>query len=137
VLLSLDATQSYNSEVQEPITQDSVIQFLLHNERLPRSIAYGLNSIRQSLRGLPRHERSMRHANRLRRKVTDAVLKDSAQARAFLDEVQIDLAQLDKSVYQTYFEAPRHLKAEKKSSRQRQRQKQRPKQKQKPQSKKS
>jgi len=105
VLLSLDAVQSYNSEMQEPIQQESVLNFLLHNERLPRSLAYGINSIRQSLRGLPRHEAALRIANRIRRKLNSAVLTDAAAARAFLDEIQIDLAQLDRRIYQAYFDA--------------------------------
>jgi len=106
VLLSLDATQSYNTEVQEPIQQDSVLDFLLHNERLPRSLAYGVNSIRQNLRGLPRHESSLRIANRIRRKLRDSSFSDAQQARAFLDEIQVDLASLDRAIHRAYFESP-------------------------------
>jgi uncharacterized alpha-E superfamily protein len=91
--------------MQEPIQQESVLNFLLHNERLPRSLAYGINSIRQSLRGLPRHEAALRIANRIRRKLNSVVLTDAAAARAFLDEIQIDLAQLDRRIYQAYFDA--------------------------------
>ena len=107
VLRSLDAAQSYNTEVQEPINQSAVLDFLIHNPRLPRSLAYALNSIRHGLRALPRHEQAMRKVNRLRRKLGAFSDGDSEQIRDFLDEVQIDLAELNSSLSQTYFSTSR------------------------------
>ncbi len=107
VLRSLDAAQSYNTEVQEPINQTAVLEFLIRNPRLPRSLAYALNSIRHGLRALPRHEKSLRIVNRLRRKLSDFTEEEPEQIREFLDEVQIDLAELNGSLSSTYFSASR------------------------------
>ncbi len=106
VLLSLDATQSYNTEVREPIAQNAVLEFLTKNERLPRSLAYALSSIRRSLRALPRYERPLRLVNRLRRLVSGISFDDAdaEQARAFLDETQVQLAAINQSIQRTYFE---------------------------------
>jgi uncharacterized alpha-E superfamily protein len=103
VLLSLDAAQSYNTEVQEPINQAAVLNFLLQNPRLPRSLAYALKSTRNGLRALPRNEQALRRVNRLRRKLREFNLTEADQIREFLDEVQIDLADLNRSISRTYF----------------------------------
>ena len=103
VLLSLDAAQSYNTEVQEPINQAAVLEFLLQNPRLPRSLAYALKSTRNGLRALPRHDQALRRVNRLRRKVAAFNLTEAEQIREFLDEVQIALADLNSSISRTYF----------------------------------
>jgi uncharacterized alpha-E superfamily protein len=103
VLRSLDAAQSYNTEVQEPINQNAVLEFLINNPRLPRSLAYALNSIRHGLRALPRHEQSLRRVNALRHKLADFSADEPDQIRDFLDAVQIDLAELNGSLSRTYF----------------------------------
>lgn len=104
VLLSLDAAQSYNTEVQEPVSQDAVLNFLVRNDRLPRSLTYSLNSIRHGLRALPRHEQSLRRVNSLRRSLKDIEFEDAEQIRQFLDDVQVALAELDQAISRTYFQ---------------------------------
>jgi uncharacterized alpha-E superfamily protein len=104
VLLSLDAAQSYNTEVQEPVSQDGVLNFLVRNDRLPRSLTYALNSIRHGLRALPRHEQSLKRVNSLRRKLKAIEFSDAEQIRQFLDDVQVALADLDQAISRTYFQ---------------------------------
>jgi uncharacterized alpha-E superfamily protein len=105
VLLSLDATQSFNTEIAEPIQQNPVLEFLVRNERLPRSLAYTLHSLRTSLRNLPRHERVLRGVNRLRALIaTDFSGMESEEVRAFLDNVQLELAAINRAIHSTYFE---------------------------------
>jgi len=106
VLMSLDATQSYNTEVQQPISQSAVLKFLANNERLPRSLIYSLNAMRNGLKDLPRHERTLRLVNKLRRFISGAAF-DTMQTdaiRTYLDDVQIQLGDVHQAISRTYFE---------------------------------
>ena len=106
VLLSLDATQSYNTVVQSPISKEAVLEFLIRNEALPRSLAYSLNSLRNGLRSLPRHEKILRSINRLRRSInqTDVGSLEGETLREFLDDFQLQLAQINQVIADVYFE---------------------------------
>lgn len=106
VLLSLDATQSYNTVVQSPISKEAVLEFLIRNEALPRSLAYSLNSLRNGLRNLPRHEKILRSINRLRRSInqTDVGSLEGESLREFLDDFQLQLAQINQVIADVYFE---------------------------------
>ncbi len=106
VLLSLDATQSYNTVVQSPVSSEAVLEFLICNESLPRSLAYSLNSLRNGLRDLPRHEKILRSVNRLRRTInqTDVGTLEGAGLREFLDDFQLQLAQINQTIADVYFE---------------------------------
>lgn len=105
VLLSLDATQAYNQVVQGPVSQEAVLNFLVHETKLPRSVAYPLNSLRNSIRDLPRNDRPMRLINRLRRQTAAAkVGKMGIEAiRRWVDDFQRDLVELDDLISRTYF----------------------------------
>lgn len=106
VLRSLNATQSYASVVQEPIHQSAVLDFLLKNPTLPRSLTYALNSLRNSLRPLPRNEQALRALNRLRRFLAqaDAAKLEREALRAFLDDFQLQLANVHEQVHKSYFD---------------------------------
>jgi uncharacterized alpha-E superfamily protein len=106
VLLSLDATQSYNQVMQGPVSQEAVLEFLVHNTQLPRSLAYSLNSLRNSTRDLPRNEKVLRSINRLRRQVAglDVEALDIKGIETFLDDFQSELAGIDSDIRKTYFQ---------------------------------
>ncbi len=120
VLRSLFALQSYNTTVGEPISQGPVIDFLLNDSRLPRSVDYGLMSVRNNLRSLPRNERPLRAVNRIRRSVAHADVRtlSAAELNGFLDECQIQISQLHNEIHRTYFD----FKPRRRSSKQRQKQ---------------
>ncbi len=117
VLRSLDAFQSYNTEVQEPVAQAGVFDFLAKNERLPRSLAYALGAMRRGLRSLPHHETTLRKVNRLRRLVTsqDFDAMDAEQARTYLDDFQLELAKVNQSIQRAYFRFTARRKADRPS----------------------
>jgi uncharacterized alpha-E superfamily protein len=106
VLLSLDATQSYRQVMQGPVSQEAVLEFLVHNTQLPRSLAYSLNSLRNSTRDLPRNEKVLRSINRLRRQVAglDVEALDIKGIETFLDDFQSELAGIDSDIRKTYFQ---------------------------------
>jgi uncharacterized alpha-E superfamily protein len=106
VLRSLYAHHSYNTSVGEPITQAPVIHFLLSNRALPRAVAYGLNSVRNNLRGLPRQEAPLRAVNRMLRdlKQTTVVEMSGPELSAYLDRCQVGLSEIHDAVRKTYFD---------------------------------
>ncbi len=120
VLRSLFALQSYNTTVGEPISQGPVIDFLLNDSRLPRSVDYGLMSVRNNLRSLPRNERPLRAVNRIRRSIAHSKVRtlSAAELNLFLDECQIQISQLHNEIHTTYFD----FKPRRRSSKQRQKQ---------------
>lgn len=105
VLRALYALQSYNTTMAEPISQGPVMEFLVNDVRLPRSVAYGANSVRNNLRALPRHDQPLRAVNRIRRELAAPDLREmtSAEVSEFLDRIQVLLNELHDHVYRTYF----------------------------------
>jgi len=106
VLRSLYAHHSYNTSVGEPITQGPVIHFLLNHRGLPRAVAYGLNSVRNSLRGLPRNELPMRAVNRMLRDLGQTAVQrlGGPELSAYLDRLQVGLSEIHDAVRKTYFD---------------------------------
>lgn len=106
VLRALYALQSYNTSMGEPITQGPVIDFLMNDPRLPRSVAYGLNSLRNNLRSLPRHDKPLRAVNRIRREVSGTNVRDMSadEISSFLDQCQVRLNLVHEEIHRTYFD---------------------------------
>lgn len=119
VLRALYALQSYNTTMSEPITQGPVMEFLMNDRRLPRSVAYGVDSVRNNLRSLPRHDKPLRAVNRIRRELaaTDVRSMTSQEVSEYLDRCQIRLSQLHDEIHKTYFDfRPRRKRAAKKKA---------------------
>lgn len=106
VLRSLYAHHSYNTSVGEPISQGPVINFLLNHRGLPRAVAYGLNSVRNNLRGLPRHEAPMRAVNRMLRELKSTAVQGlgGPELSAYLDRCQVGLSEIHDAVRKSYFD---------------------------------
>lgn len=118
VLRALYALQSYNTTMAGPITQGPVIDFLMNDRRLPRSVAYGVDSVRNNLRALPRHDKPLRAVNRIRRELaaTDVRHMSSHDISEYLDRCQVRLNQLHNEIHKTYFDfRPRRKRAAKKT----------------------
>jgi len=114
VLRALYALQSYNITMGEPISQGPVIDFLVNDPRLPRSVAYGLNAVRNNLRSLPRHDMPLRAVNRLRRELSATTVREMSadDISRFLDQCQVRLSQLHDQIHRTYFDfRPRRKRA--------------------------
>lgn len=106
VLRSLYALQSYNTTVAEPVTQGPVIDFLMNDKRLPRSVAYALNSVRNNLRALPRNDKPLTAVNRMRRELTQTNVRamDAPALSTYLDQCQVRLGQVHDQINKTYFD---------------------------------
>lgn len=106
VLRSLYALQSYYTAVAEPISQGPVIDFLMCDRRLPRSVVYCLNSVRNNLRSLPRHDKPLAAVNRMRRELSQTVVRDlpSEALSDYLDRCQVRLNEIHDHIHRTFFE---------------------------------
>jgi len=107
VLRSLHAMQTYRLAVQEPIQQSLVLQFLFKSPELPRSLTYCLSRIRSSLRSLPRNDKPFAAINRVIRflEQTDVATLTGSDLHAFIDELQLQHAELHQVIDRTYFHA--------------------------------
>ena len=109
VLRSFYAMQSYHASVREPVDPPLVLEFLFNDERLPRSYLRCLNSVRRSLRELPRNGDAVDACDSALRALakTDVArlggVEQSADLHAFIDDCQTHLADLHAAIVNTYF----------------------------------
>ncbi|WP_413615336.1 alpha-E domain-containing protein [Halomonas cupida] len=107
VLKSLTAYQMYRQHVRLRVCAVDVLTFLLQDPHLPRSVARSVRDLSDALQDLPRHERALAAATRIRADVAEAdvsALVSSPEAlSAFIDEVQVGLGRLHDAIALTYF----------------------------------
>lgn len=114
VLRSLYAMQGYQTAVQEPIVREPVLQFLFASPELPRAYRRCLEHIRACLRSLPRNDTPLRTCNRMLRQLRqfDFGALEGATLHEFVDQRQVDLADLHADITRTYFSfRPRIVKS--------------------------
>lgn len=104
VLRSVSGLQMYQRATRGPIQGEDVVRFLVLDERFPRSVAGCLHRARAALQRLPRRERTEPAID-----AVDALLArlpafrdDGRLLDAVMDEVQLALASLNDTVYDTF-----------------------------------
>ncbi len=105
VLKSLSAYQMYRQQIRRRVVDRDVIAFLLLDQRFPRAVAYCLAEMDHSLRSLPRYEPALRGVLRLQRIIgaIDLQIADPVELHGFIDETQLDLAQIHEQIALTWF----------------------------------
>jgi len=105
VLNSLDAMQSYTVSMQNPVNQADVLEFLLRNDDLPRSLLRCLNTIRNCLRALPDSDDTLDQINKMRRQLQRARLRNLSGERLhkYVDARQKQLLGIHQKVTRQYF----------------------------------
>lgn len=105
VLNSLDAMQGYTATVQNPINQEDVLEFLLQNPALPRSLLRCLTTIRNCLRALPQPDEPLELVNNMRRQLRRARVRNLKDARlhSYVDARQKQLWTLHQKITNHYF----------------------------------
>jgi uncharacterized alpha-E superfamily protein len=118
ILRSLHAMQAYRASVQDPVEEHLVLEFLFKNDTLPRSLAYCLKSMRNSLRSLPRNDKPLAQCNRVLRHLLAADVADfkGEKLHAFIDERQLELGTLHEQIGKTYFYHRPRLRRARKAS---------------------
>jgi len=108
VLNSMDAMQSYTVSMQNPINSEDVLEFLLKNDELPRSLQRCLNTIRNCLRALPNNTEPLHIVNSMRRQLQRARVRTLKGERLhrYVDARQKQLLVLHQKITDHYF--PEH-----------------------------
>lgn len=104
VLTALSATIAMRRRKQRRFTQTAVLQFLVQDAAFPRSWLFCTGVIRNALQRLPRSRSLVRYCNELMAQVEAADLAQLAPKalHAFVDERQVELAQLHQRIEDTY-----------------------------------
>jgi uncharacterized alpha-E superfamily protein len=107
VLKSLTAYQMYRQHVRLRVQSTDVLNFLLRDSEFPRSFYYCLERMGYCLQGLPHYHAPYRRLKKLQRRVKEADVHALATAgpelHAFIDELQLGLANVHSSINAVYF----------------------------------
>ena len=105
VLRSLSAYQMYRQHVKDRVNGEDVVEFLMKDMDFPRSAAHCLAEINTCFNKLPHNDsplRSVTHSQRFVGEVNVQKLMESG-LHEFIDEIQIDLAEIHTQVANTWF----------------------------------
>tara|TARA_R110002072_G_scaffold44503_2_gene124443 strand:- start:7025 stop:7984 length:960 start_codon:yes stop_codon:yes gene_type:complete len=105
LLNSLSAMGAYQREIGPQVEASSMVDFVLREGALPRSIKFCLNGIRQELSPLKNNADATKLVIKARRKLSafDAEACSREDLHIFLDRFQLILTQLYRSIDQTWF----------------------------------
>ncbi len=110
VLRSLTAYQMYRRHMRRRVHGAGVLRFLLQNGDFPRSVAFCLDAIEETLPHLPEHrdvERALQRARGLVRDANiDTLLGQEGDLALRMDEIQIGLGGLHEALATAYFREP-------------------------------
>lgn len=106
VLRSLSAYQMYRQNVRDRVNGEDVVDFLLKDLEFPRSVGHCLADLEYCFNKLPHNDlprRSILHLRRLLNEVGANKLMESNRLHSFIDDVQVELADIHGHVAQTWF----------------------------------
>lgn len=106
VLRSLSAFQMYRQNVLDRVNSEDVFNFLFKDMEFPRSVGHSLAELEYCFSKLPRNDlplRSVLHTRRIINEIDFNKLMESNRLHTFIDDVQVDLAELHLQVAQTWF----------------------------------
>lgn len=106
VLRSLNAYQMYRQNVQDRVNGEDVVDFLMRDMEFPRAVAHCLEGLNLFIQKLPNNDHALRVISRVQRLINEmnpSKLIES-QLHEFIDELQIDLAEIHTQVTNTWFD---------------------------------
>jgi len=105
VLRSLSAYQMYRQHVKDRVNGEDVVDFLLKDLKFPRSVGFCLGVINRSISSLNRNDIPLRSVTHTQRLIQTANINELMMSglHAFIDEIQIDFAELHTQVEQAWF----------------------------------
>lgn len=105
VLKSMTAYQMYRREVRVRINREDVLEFLLLEERFPRSLMHSVEQVSQYISKLPNNKKAVNKTGLVRDyllKAKPAILVQD-KLHEFIDDVQMGLIEIDTEVSAAYF----------------------------------
>ncbi len=105
VLRSLNADQSYRRSTRSEVSGVDVVYYLLQDPYLPRALGYCLDSMGDAAGKLPRGKGVQKHLLDMRKVLDDGMsnLALDMSFRDYLNQMQIQLAQLHNEIGATWF----------------------------------
>lgn len=107
ILRSLSAFQSYRQYVPDKVNGIDVVEFLLNDERFPRSIRFCLYQMESVFYLLPRHKEILVTIEKVRNSVArqnSKKLVESGKLHSFIDKLQLDINKLHSEITENWFD---------------------------------
>lgn len=105
LLNSLSAMGAYRREIGPQVDASAMVDFVLREGTLPRSVKYCLNGMRQELIPLKNNEEALKLLDQARRKLSrfDPEVRTREELHAFIDKFQASLIRLNSTIDSTWF----------------------------------
>ncbi len=105
LLKALSAMGAYRREIGPQVEVGAMVDFVLREDSLPRSVKFCLNGIRKELLPLKNNKGALRLVDKARRKLSlfDPQQCSREELRAFIDQFQLILRRLYSSIDHTWF----------------------------------
>lgn len=105
VLRSLSAYQAYRQSVRSRIVPVRVLHFLMNDELFPRSLAYCLGEVKESVDALPNPQVAQTALANMKKKVDSVSIRELASSalHKHIDDFQVELAAIHTAIDQTWF----------------------------------
>jgi uncharacterized alpha-E superfamily protein len=105
VLKSLGAYQMYRQHVKDRVNGEAVVDYLIKDNQFPRSVRHCLIELENCFTKISGHEQPLREVIQTHRKVNkvDTAALMQAGLHEFIDELQIEFAEIHNAVGQTWF----------------------------------
>jgi uncharacterized alpha-E superfamily protein len=105
LLKSLSALGAYRSAISPQVEGGAMVDFVLREGSLPRSVKFCLDGIRAELLPLKNNKNTLRLVNKARRKLSlfEPQLCSREELHVFIDQFQLMLTRLYGSIDQTWF----------------------------------
>jgi uncharacterized alpha-E superfamily protein len=102
---SLSALGAYRREFGPQVEANAMVDFVLREDTLPRSVKFCLDGMRKELTPLKYNKSALNLVNKARRKLTqfDPQLSSREELHVFIDRFQLTLTQLYTSIDHTWF----------------------------------
>ncbi|MCP5305185.1 MAG: alpha-E domain-containing protein [Chromatiaceae bacterium] len=111
VLRSMSGYQTYRRHVAIRVSRADVLDFLFHNPLFPRSFLHCVDAVDESVERLDNAEAVLRDVRAVKRqlKLTNVAEMTQASLHEFIDELQIGIMRLHKTLAKSYFPPPLQL----------------------------
>ena len=108
VLRSLSAYQMYRQNVRDRVNAEDVVKFLLQDPEFPRAVNYCLHQVEDCIGELSEHKAAIRQVRRALRKTRQADIPQLLSKGLFkyLDEMQVEIADIHDQIATTWFLPP-------------------------------
>ena len=105
LLRSLSALGAYRREIGPQVEVNAMVNFVLRESTLPRSVKFCLNGIRNELKPLKHNKEALSLVDQARRKLSrfDTQARSREELHAFIDQFQANLTSISDTIGSTWF----------------------------------